>query len=390
MGNIRISHKGRRHVEGGHPWVFASDITLADTGMEPGEVVDVRTEDGKRFLGRGYYNPKSQISLRMLTTKEEPIDADFVARRVRAAVEHRARLGVLPACRLVHAESDLLPALVVDKFNDVLVMQTLSMGMERLKDWAADALMAVPGVRGIYERNDVHVRDLEGLPRNKGWLRGGGETQAVIEENGIRLAIDFENGQKTGYFLDQRENRAAIAPFVKGGRVLDCFCHIGSFALHAARYGAADVTGVDISEEAVNRGTILAQLNKLDSRCRFAAANAFDRLRELQTAGEVFDAIILDPPAFTKSRDTIQSALRGYKDINLRAMKLLRPGGALITCSCSQHMAEAMFLDMLQSAALDAGRQIRIVEKRGQAKDHPYLLAAPETNYLKCIIAQVY
>ncbi len=390
MGNMRISHKGRRRVEGGHPWVFASDITLADTGMEPGEIVDVRTEDGKRFLGRGYYNPKSQISLRMLTTKEEPIDADFVARRVRAAVEHRTRLGVLPACRLVHAESDLLPALVVDKFNDVLVMQTLSMGMERLKDWAADALMAVPGVRGIYERNDVHVRDLEGLPRNKGWLRGGGDTQAVIEENGIRLAIDFENGQKTGYFLDQRENRAAIAPFVKGGRVLDCFCHIGSFALHAARYGAADVTGVDISEEAVNRATILAQLNKLDSRCRFAAANAFDRLRELQSAGEVFDAIILDPPAFTKSRDTIHSAIRGYKDINLRAMKILRPGGTLITCSCSQHMAEAMFLDMLQSAALDAGRQVRIVEKRGQAKDHPYLLAAPETNYLKCIIAQVY
>lgn len=390
MGNIRITQKGYRRVEGGHPWVFASDIADADADITPGDIVDVRSQDGKRFFGRGYYNPKSQISLRMLTALDEPVDRAFIEKRVRAAAEHRARLGALDACRLIHAESDFLPALVVDRFHDVLVMQTLSLGMERMKDWVADALMELGGIKGIYERNDVHVRDLEGLNQYKGWLRGGHDTQVVIEENGIRLVVDIQNGQKTGYFLDQRENRAAIAPFVRGARVLDCFCHIGSFALHAARYGASEAIGVDISDEAVNRAAVLAKLNKLDGRCRFVAANVFDYLREQQTAGQRYDTIILDPPAFTKSRDTIASATRGYKDINLRAMKLLHSGGTLITCSCSQHMTEALFLTMLQDAARDAGRSLRIVEKRGQAKDHPYLLAAPETNYLKCVIAQVF
>lgn len=390
MTALRITQKGRHRVEDGHPWVFASDIASVDAEVTPGDIVDVRTQDGKRFLGRGYYNPKSQISLRMLTKKDEPIDREFIARRVRAAVELRAKLGHLDACRLIHAESDLLPALVVDRYHDVLVMQTLSLGMERVKDWVVSALMELPGIKGIYERNDVHVRELEGLTQNKGWLREQHDTQVVIEENGIRLVVDIENGQKTGYFLDQRENRAALAPFVRGARVLDCFCHIGSFALHAAKYGAAEAVGVDISEEAVNRATVLAKLNKLDGRCHFVAANVFDYLRERQTEGQRYDTIILDPPAFTKSRDTVASATRGYKDINLRAMKMLKDGGMLITCSCSQHMTEALFLAMLQDAARDAGRDLRIVEKRGQAKDHPYLLAAPETNYLKCVIARVF
>ncbi len=389
MGKLIVNQKGRHRIEGGHPWVFASDIVHPDMDIVPGDVVDVYAE-GNRFLGRGYYNPKSQISLRMLTRKDEPIDFAFIEARVKQAVDLRARLGVLHACRLINAESDFLPALIVDKFHDVLVMQTLSLGMEKLKPMVQEALMAIPGVKGIYERNDVPVRDLEGLEQNKGVLCGNFETQVVIEENGIKLAVDIQNGQKTGYFLDQRENRAAIAPFVKGGKVLDCFCHIGSFSLHAARYGAVTVTGVDISEEAVKRATILAQLNGFESRCRFMVANAFDHLRALQADKEQYDTIILDPPAFAKNRDAVKSAARGYKDINLRAMKLLKPGGYLITCSCSHHMTLPLFLEMLGSAALDAGKTIRVIETRGQAKDHPHLLAAPETDYLKCVIAQVF
>jgi 23S rRNA (cytosine1962-C5)-methyltransferase len=389
MGKLTVNLKGRRRIEGGHPWVFSSDIMGAGTDIEPGDVADVLGEKGQ-FLGRGYYNPKSQISLRMLTRQDEPVDTGFIARRVKNAVDYRTRLGVMQACRLINAESDFLPAVIVDKFGGVLVMQTLSLGMEKLKEYVADALMALPGIKGIYERNDVPVRALEGLTQGKGFLRGQFETQVVIEENGVKLVVDVENGQKTGYFLDQRENRAAIAPFVKGGRVLDCFCHIGSFALHAARYGAADVTGVDISEEAVSRAATLAKLNGYEDRCRFVAANAFDYLHAQQTQGEAFDAVILDPPAFAKNRDAIKSALRGYKDINLRAMKLLKPGGYLVTCSCSHHVSRDMFMEMLGSAALDANRAIRVVEIRGQAKDHPRLLAAPETDYLKCVITQVW
>jgi 23S rRNA (cytosine1962-C5)-methyltransferase len=388
MGTLTVSQKGRRRIGGGHPWVFASDI-LEAKDVEPGGVADVLGPE-RRFLGRGYYNPKSQISLRMLTRRDEPVDAEFIARRVRQAAEYRARLGLKNVCRLINAESDFLPALVVDRFGPALVMQTLSLGMERLKDYAADALMELPGVQGIYERNDVPVRALEGLEETKGFLRGQFETQVTVEENGVKLVVDVENGQKTGYFLDQRENRAAIAPFVRGARVLDCFCHVGSFSLHAAKFGAADVTGVDISEEAVNRATVLARLNGFEGRCRFVAANAFDYLREQQANKEKYDAVVLDPPAFAKSRAAVKSAERGYKEINLRAMKLLHPGGLLITCSCSQHMMPELFDGMLLSAALDAGRELRIIERRGQAKDHPFLLAAPETNYLKCIIAQVW
>jgi 23S rRNA (cytosine1962-C5)-methyltransferase len=387
MGTLTVNQKGRRRIEGGHPWVFSSDITEVKD-VEPGAVADVLSAE-RRYLGRGYYNPKSQISLRMLTRQDEPVDAEFVARRVRQAADYRAKLGLKNVCRLINAESDFLPALVVDRFGGALVMQTLSLGMEKLKEYAADALMQLPGVQGIYERNDVPVRRLEGLEESKGFLRGQFDTQVVIEENGVKLAVDIENGQKTGYFLDQRENRAAIAPFVRGARMLDCFCHIGSFALHAAKFGAADVTGVDISEEAVSRAAVLSNLNGFGDRCRFTAANAFDYLREQQANKERYDVVILDPPAFAKSRDALKSAARGYKDINLRAMKLLNPGGFLVSCSCSQHMTPELFDGMLLSSALDAGRALRIVERRGQAKDHPFLLAAPETNYLKCVIAQV-
>ncbi len=389
MAKLTITARGKNRVEAGHPWVFASDIQNAPAEVAPGDVADVLAPDG-RFLGRGYYNPKSQISLRMLTRHDEPIDRAFIERRVNDAIAYRKGLGVLPACRLIHAESDFLPALIVDRFGPTLVMQSLSLGMEKLKSFAIDPLMAIPGVRGIYERNDVPVRSLEGLEQTKGVLCGTVDPSAAIEENGVKLAIDVVNGQKTGYFLDQRENRAAIAPFVRGKRVLDCFCHIGSFALHAAKYGAAEAVGVDVSEEATGRAAILATLNGWQDRCRFVTANAFDYLRDRQAAHEGFDVIILDPPAFAKNKDALKNATRGYKDINLRAMKLLPPGGTLVTCSCSYHMTLPLFLAMLQDAARDAGRQLKVVEVRGQAKDHPSLLAAPETNYLKCVIAQVW
>ena len=386
MSTLVVNKKGRKRIHSGHPWVFASDIAEAHD-VQPGAVADVFSPE-QQFLGRGYYNPKSQISLRMLTRQKENIDAEFVQNRVRAAAEYRMGLGLYDVCRLVNAESDFLPALIVDKFGSALVMQVLSLGMEKLKDAVVDALMALPGVSSLYERSDVSVRTLEGLAQAKGFVRGDGETKIVILENGVKISVDIENGQKTGYFLDQRENRAALQPFVKGARVLDCFCHTGSFALHAAHYGAAEVTGVDISEEATNRAAGNAALNGFEN-CNFVTANVFDYLREKQAEKALYDVIILDPPAFAKSHGAIKSATRGYKEINLRAMKLLRPHGFLITCSCSQHMTAELFNDMLLAAAIDSGRELRIIEKRGQAKDHPYLLAAPETNYLKCFITQI-
>lgn len=387
MGSITVNNKGKKRIEDGHPWVFSSDITQAYE-TDPGDVANVFNNES-RFLGRGYYNPKSLISLRMLTRQKEDIDYKFIEDRISKAAEYRKRIGVYETCRLINAESDFLPALIVDKFGEILVMQSLSLGMEKLKEHVVKALSGLPGVKGIYERNDVPVRDIEGLPQYKGILYGDFDTKVNINENGVKINVDIENGQKTGYFLDQRENRASIAPYVSGGRVLDCFCHTGSFGLHAALYGASDVIGVDISAEAVNQASKLSELNGFSGRCRFVTANAFDYLREKQAENQKYDVIILDPPAFAKSHDAIKSATRGYKEINLRAIKLLKPGGFLVTCSCSQHMSAELFNDMLFSAAKDSGRQLRIIEKRGQAKDHPYLLAAPETNYLKCFIAQV-
>lgn len=387
MEKVIISAKGAKRVEGGHPWVFASDIARAPQ-VEPGSIVMVEREDG-HFMGQGYYNAHSQISLRMLTRTKETIDREFLRERLRRAIEYRRALGWLDACRLVHGESDYLPALIVDKFADVLVVQVLSAGMERLRDDIVQCLaQLLPGLRCIYQRSDAPVRQKEGLEPATGVLYGSMPEQVEIVENGVRLLIDIAGGQKTGYFLDQRENRAAIAPFVKGARVLDCFCHIGSFSLHAAKYGARETIGLDISAEAVARAQMLADHNGL-SACRFEKADAFDALYAMHKKGEQFDTVILDPPAFAKDKRALKGALRGYKEINLRGMRLTRPGGYLVSCSCSQAMRPDMFMDMLRAAALDAHRQVRVLENRGQAKDHPYLLAAPETDYLKCVLMQV-
>ena len=383
---ILIPGKEKR-VFSGHPWIFRSDIEKVKGEFVPGDVVTVQAKNG-RFLAKAIYNPASQIALRILSHKDEEIDAEFIKRKVRRAIEYRRTFADLKSCRLIFAESDGLPAVIADSFGDVISLQCLALGMEQFKDAICDALEEELHPRGIYERGDVPVRELEGLPLTCQTLRGEVPDKVLLIENGVKFNVDVKNGQKTGFFLDQKENRAAIAPFVKGQKVLDCFTHTGSFALHAAKYEASDVTGVDISEFACECARENAALNGFDN-VRFVAANAFDFLREQSAAGEKYDVVILDPPAFTKSRSAVQAAERGYKEINLRGMKLLRDGGYLVTCSCSQHMLPGQFREVIYAAAKDAHVRLQQVEWRTQGKDHPILLAAPETQYLKCGIFRV-
>jgi 23S rRNA (cytosine1962-C5)-methyltransferase len=373
-----------------HPWIFRSDIGRVEGEFLPGDVVDIVSSKG-RFLARGYYNPNSQIALRIMTYREdESVDRALIFRRIHEAVEYRRAFADLKSCRLVFAESDRLPALIVDAFGDVLVLQCLALGMERFKQDIVDALVDELHPRGIWERNDVPVRKLEGLEMTTGLLYGEVPDRVLMTENGVKFWVDVKEGQKTGFFLDQKENRAAIAPFVKDRTVLDCFTHTGSFALHAGKYGAKEVTGVDISEYACLFAAENAKLNGLQDRVRFVTANAFDLLSEQSRQGTRYDTIILDPPAFTKTRSAVESAIRGYKEINLRAMKMIAPGGYLITCSCSQHVLPEMFKEMVLDAAKDAKVLLRLVEFRTQGKDHPILPYARETQYLKCGIYQVF
>ena len=386
--NVYLRRGREQRVLGGHPWVFRSDIERED-GAADGLPVRVLTSAG-RFLAMAVYNPRSQISLRILSRRDEPVDGAFIRGRVRRAVDYRRRFADLNSCRLIFAESDGLPAVIADKFGDVIVVQILCLGMERFKGDIVDALAQELSPRGIYERNDVPVRELEGLTQQTGLLFGEVPDRVEMQENGVRFLVDVKEGQKTGFFLDQKENRAAIAPFVPGMRVLDCFTHTGSFALHAARYGAAEVTGVDISEHACACALENARLNGVEDRVRFECANAFDFLRAHQTAKEQYDVVILDPPAFTKTRSAVEGALRGYKEINLRGMKLTRDGGFFVTCSCSQHVTPDLFRGMLMDAQKDAHVQLRQIEWRTQGRDHPILLSSPETQYLKCGIFQVF
>ena len=385
---ILIPGKEKR-VYSGHPWVFRSDIARVEGDFTPGDIVDVTSSKG-RFLAKAYYNPQSQIALRVMSLKDEPIDRAFIFRRVHEAIEYRRSFADLRSCRMIFAESDRLPALIVDSFGDVLVLQCLALGMERYKQDVVDALVEELHPQGIWERNDVPVRRLEGLELTTGLLYGTVPDRVEMSENGVRFLVDVKEGQKTGFFLDQKENRAAIAPFVKGKTVLDCFTHTGSFALHAGHYGAAEVTGVDISGYACAFATENAKLNGLEDRVRFVEANAFDLLSEQSRAGVKYDVVILDPPAFTKTRAAVDSATRGYKEIDLRAMKMVRPGGYLITCSCSQHISPEAFKQIVNDAAHDAHVQLRQVEFRTQGRDHPILPAAPETQYLKCGIYQIF
>ena len=376
-------------VHNGHPWVFNNELEAIDEALKPGDICDV-LDHRQRFIGRGYFNPKSQITVRILTRNErENIDAEFFYNKINAAWQLRKQLGFEQNCRIVFSEADFLPGLIIDKFGDVIVLQILALGMEVWKTAIVDALKKIVSPKCIYERNDVPVRELEGLTQLKGFLYGKSETKVTITENGLKVIVDIENGQKTGYFLDQKDNRLALESICKNADVLDGFCYSGSFSINAAHFGAKSVTGFDASEEAVALSTEKATINNLEAVCKFSAGNSFDILKQLDSEKKKFDVIILDPPAFTKSRSTLDRALTGYKEINLRAMKLLKPGGFLLTFSCSHFLDTATFFDVIEDCAKDARRTIRQIQFLQQPKDHPVLWQVNETNYLKGFLLQI-
>lgn len=378
---VGVDKRGEARIRAGHPWIFRSDIEHAK-GAEPGAVVRVVGSHG-RPLGFAFFSARSEIRLRMIERGPE-LSPTFLADRLDAAIRWRERIAEgAQACRLVHGEGDGLPSLVVDRYGPYLVIQTLSQATDRLKDEIVAALVARLAPRGILERNDPRVRQLEGLPQTVSLLYGEVPETVEVDEGGLILEVDLWRGQKTGLFLDQRENHRMARGYATG-RVLDAFTYNGGFALQVAA-GASDVLAVDISADALAHVSRNAARNGL-TNVRVQAANVFDLLRELFEAGERFDTVILDPPAFAKSKDAIEKAARGYKDINLRAFKLLRPGGCLITCSCSYHIHEADLEDILGEAAADAGATVSVVEKRRQGRDHPVLLGVPETYYLKCFV----
>ena len=394
---VTIDARGAKRAQQGHPWVFDNEITAQEGALEDGALCDVRSPKG-RYLGTGTYNSHSKIRVRLLSQNaNDKFDQAFFARRAQYAWDYRKTVmgPDVGSCRVIFGEADRFPGLTVDKFGDILVTQTLCLGTELRKDWIFPALVQAieaggEHIRGIYERNDVKIRELEGMEQNKGWYPLEGKplpesTQTEIVENGIRYLVDFENGQKTGFFLDQKYNRAAAARIAPGRAVLDCFTHTGSFGLNCAKAGAKRVHSVDVSETAIACAKENAARNGLS--VEYEVANVFDLLPNL-TPGE-FDYIILDPPAFTKSGKTVKNAERGYKEINYRAMKALPRGGYLATCSCSHFMTDALFRKMLQSAASDAQVELRLVEARVQGPDHPVLWNVPETDYLKFYIFQV-
>jgi 23S rRNA (cytosine1962-C5)-methyltransferase len=389
MTKVFLKKKIQNRVLLGHPWVFGNEVDLIDEDVKAGDIVDVFTHQGF-FVGRGYINPQSQILVRLLTRdKEEAINEEFFHRRLLKAWKYRQQLGYVENCRLVFGEADEMPALVIDKFNDYFVIQTLALGMDRWKGAIVDALQKIFSPKGIYERNDVPVRELEGMVQQKGFLTAPFDTNLIIKENGLQFHVDIENGQKTGYFLDQQDNRRTIEHIVKGADVLEAFCYTGTFSCHAAHYGAKSVIGLDISESAVATARKNAELNKLEDICKFQAVNAFDTLKQWTREEKKFDVVILDPPAFTKSRENIQKAVTGYKEINLRGMKLLKPGGFLVTASCTNLVSPSLFLETIDAAAKDAKKKLRQVTFQTQAQDHPIMRNIENTTYLKFLIVEV-
>ena len=397
----KITKKAEISAAGGHPWIYDTEVLSVEGDYENGDLVDIVTEKGK-YVGTGFISTESKIRIRLISQNaNDKFDREFFRRRIKYAWDYRKTVmgGDISCCRVIFGEADQFPGLTVDRFGDVLVTQCLSVGIEKLKDVIFSLLYEVltadgQEIRGIYERNDVAIRKLEGLEENKGWYPLEGvptpeKTETTIVENGIKYTVDFENGQKTGFFLDQKYNRLAVGKIAKGKRVLDCFTHTGSFALNAAMGGAKAVCAVDVSESAVEMAKRNAEANGLSDRMSFCVADVFDLLPELESSSEKYDFIILDPPAFTKSRKTVESASRGYKEIDMRAMKLLPRGGYLATCSCSHFMPNELFVKMLHSAAKDAGVQLRQIEARQQSPDHPILWNVPETDYLKFYIFQV-
>ncbi|HLF83835.1 MAG TPA: class I SAM-dependent rRNA methyltransferase [Blastocatellia bacterium] len=382
---VTITKRGAQRVQARHSWIYRSDVT-DHSGAQAGAVVRV-IDAHKRVLGCALYSSCSQIALRMVSFEDVEIGRDFWLSRLASAERLREQVvRDTTAFRLVYGESDLLPSLIVDRYNDCFVIQTLSQGMDALKQMWVELLAERYSPRAIVERNEARVRDLEGLPRATGVVYGSDPGEFVIEESGVRLAVNLVEGQKTGAFLDQRENRIAARGYARG-RALDCFTYQGAFALHLARE-AEQVIAVDVSAPAIAQARRNAELNGA-TNIEFIEANVFDLMREMEQAGERFDVINLDPPAFAKNRASIEGAMRGYKEINLRAIKMLAPGGTLITSTCSYHMSEESFLNVLAGAAADAGRSVQLIEKRTQARDHPLLISVPETYYLKCMILRV-
>jgi 23S rRNA (cytosine1962-C5)-methyltransferase len=382
---VRVSRKGTGRFASGHPWIFASDVT--DRGSAaPGSVVHVADPRGK-LVGTAHYSSSSQICLRMLSDRPVTVDAEFFRNRIQAAWEYRQRVvRGTTAYRVVYSEADQLPGLIVDRYGDYLALQTLDQGMDAAKDTVLAVLSELFSPRGIVLRNDVPVREKESLPLEIMVASGEVPASVPIEMNGLRLTADLLEGQKTGVFLDQRENYQAVAEFARGA-ALDCFTCTGGFALHMAR-NCEHVTAVDSSATALATAKSNADANGL-ANVEFVEANVFDLLSSQRLADRRFSTIVLDPPAFAKSRSSLEGAARGYKEINYRALRMLRPGGVLITCSCSHHMSEASLLELVASAALDAGKTLRVIERRTQSKDHPILLTVPETHYLKCLILEV-
>lgn len=425
MARIHLHQHRKKRLEAGHPWIYQSEVAQIEGEVIPGEIVEIVNHKG-HFLAKGYINPASQILVRILSyDPDEKIDYAFFLRKIHEASEFRTRFVDNPrACRVLYGEADFLPGLIVDRYEDVLVAQVLSLGMEMRLDWIRDALVEVYQPQGIYLRNDVPVREREGLDQGKGVLYGECPREVTIEENGLKYIVDIIEGQKTGFFYDQRENRASIQPLMKGwgekhgitlqqveseqklvpvdkrgkviknpfwdgAEVLECFTHTGSFTLNACKFGAKKVTALDISEHAIETAKRNITLNGYLHRVDFVVANAFDYLRQQVEAERSWDVVILDPPAFAKSRSAVKGAVRGYKDINLNGMKLVRPGGYLVTASCSYHMSPELFLDTIQEAAMDAKKILRLIEWRGAGKDHPQISGADEGHYLKFAIFEV-
>ena len=392
MKSIILNKNISRRVELGHPWIFGNEVNrgkLLDASPKPGEIVNVLTHD-KNFIGRGYTNPQSQIMVRLLTRdKDEQINEQFFLQRIQKAWDYRQQIGYTENCRLVFGEADDLPQLIIDKFNDYFVIQTLALGIDVWKPAIVKAIEQIFSPKGIYERNDVPVRELEGMQQQKGFLSAEFDTNIIIHENGFKLHVDIANGQKTGFFLDQQDNRKAIQHIVKGAEVLGAFCYTGSFEIAAAYFGAKKVTGLDISQSAIDMCNKNAALNGLEDKCEFVCVNAFDVLKNWTKEGKQWDVVMLDPPSFTKSRSSIDKAITGYKEINLRGMKLVKPGGFLVTSSCTNLVQPELFLDTIYAAAKDAKRKLRQVVFNAQSADHPIIRGQEYTHYLKFLIVQV-
>ncbi len=392
MKSLFLNKNISSRVENGHPWIFANEINRGkalDAAAKAGEIVNVFTHD-KKFIGKGYVNPQSQIMVRLLTRdKDKEINDDFFYDSIQKAWTYRQKLGYVENCRLIFGEADELPQLIIDKFNDYFVIQTLALGIDFWKPSIVKAIEKIFSPKGIYERNDVPVRELEGMEQLKGFLSEPFDTNIIIHENGVQFHVDIAAGQKTGYFLDQQDNRKAIQHIVKGADVLGAFCYTGSFEISAAVYGAQSVTGIDISQSAIDMCNKNALLNKVEGICKFECVNAFDVLKEWTKESKQWDVVMLDPPSFTKSRSSIDKAVAGYKEINLRGIKLVKPGGFLVTSSCTNLVKPELFLDIIAMAAKDAKRKIRQVVFNSQSADHPVIRDQENTHYLKFLIVQV-